>query len=161
MGYKLGKTSKARLKGVHPKLVAVVERAIEVTQQDFTVNEGLRTLARQKQLVAKGASQTLNSKHLPQEDGFGHAVDIVPYGDFNGDGKGEISWDWQYFYELARAMREAAKELNVLVRWGGCWKVLNYTTDTPKKLVQDYTATRRAGGRKAFTDGPHFEIILE
>lgn len=78
--YQLGKTSLQRLDGVHPNLVRVVRRAIEITAQDFSVNEGLRTLERQRRLVASGASQTLNSKHLKQADGFGHAVDLVPRG---------------------------------------------------------------------------------
>ena len=94
MSYKLGNTSQQRLVGVHPNLVKVVQRAIEITAQDFAVNEGLRTLERQRRLVASGASQTLNSKHLKQADGFGHAVDLVPWGDFDGNGTSEISWHW-------------------------------------------------------------------
>ena len=86
MSFKLGNTSQQRLIGVHPDLVRVVRRAIELSSMDFAVNEGLRTAERQRRLVASGASQTLNSKHLKQADGFGHAVDIVPWGDFDGNG---------------------------------------------------------------------------
>ena len=71
MTFKLGPRSVARLKGVHPDLVKVVERAIQLTPVDFTVLEGLRSLERQKALVAAGASQTLKSRHLD-----GHAVDL-------------------------------------------------------------------------------------
>lgn len=110
-GFKLGATSLARLKGVHPDLVRVVKRAIELTKQDFTVLEGLRTKERQKQLVAKGASKTMNSYHIT-----GHAVDIAPIVN------GQVSWDWKYYYPVRDAMKAAAKELGVKVEWGGDWK---------------------------------------
>lgn len=118
MGYVLGLRSKQRLSGVHPDLVAVVKRAIEITEQDFSVTEGIRHIERQRMLVATGKSTTLNSRHLT-----GHAVDLVPY---------PVSWDWEYFYPIADAMKEAAKELNVDLEWGGDWK--------------------------SFKDGPHFQL---
>ena len=110
-GFRLGATSLARLKGVHPDLVKVVKRAIELTKQDFTVLEGLRTKERQKQLVAKGASKTMNSYHIT-----GHAVDIAPIVN------GQVSWDWKYYYPVRDAMKAAAKELGVKIEWGGDWK---------------------------------------
>lgn len=156
--YTLGKTSRARLQGVHPKLVKVIERAIEITQIDFAVHEGLRTPDRQRRLVASGASQTLNSKHLKQADGYGHAVDLLPYLDTDGNGTPEISWHWAHYYPLAEAVRQAAKELGVRVRWGGCWACLNDTSIPAQDLVAAYTTARRRAGKKAFTDGPHFEL---
>lgn len=107
----LGKMSLSRLQGVHPDLVRVVRRAIEITPIDFSVVEGLRTMERQRQLVAKGASQTLNSRHIT-----GHAVDLAPY-----EG-GTIHWDWPRFREMAPAILEAAKLEGVPVTWGGNWK---------------------------------------
>lgn len=109
--FQLGATSLARLKGVHPDLVKVVKRAIEITPIDFTVLEGLRTKERQKQLVAKGASKTMNSYHLT-----GHAVDIAPLVD------GKVTWDWKYYNQLAPVIKQAAKELGVNITWGGDWK---------------------------------------
>ena len=106
--YQLGNRSKQRLEGVHPNLVSVVERAIEITSQDFSVIEGLRSIERQRQLVADGKSTTMNSRHLT-----GHAVDLVPY---------PVSWDWEYFYPIADAMKQAARELGVEITWGGDWK---------------------------------------
>ena len=148
MSFKLGNTSQQRLIGVHPDLVRVVRRAIELSSMDFAVNEGLRTAER----------QTLNSKHLKQADGFGPAVDMVPWGDFDGNGTSEISWHWAHYYPLAEAMRQAAKELGVRVRWGGCWQCLNDTSKSAQELVADYSAARRAAGKKGFMDGPHFEL---
>lgn len=109
--FQLGATSLARLKGVHPDLVKVVKRAIEITPIDFTVLEGLRTKERQQQLVAKGASKTMNSYHLT-----GHAVDIAPLVD------GKVTWDWKYYNQLAPVIKQAAKELGVNITWGGDWK---------------------------------------
>lgn len=109
--FTLGSKSKGKLIGVHPDLVAVVERAIEIsTKQDFTVLEGLRTKERQRQLVRDGKSQTMNSRHLT-----GHAVDLAPVVN------GSISWDWDYYWELERVMKQASKELGVPIEWGGDW----------------------------------------
>ena len=79
MSFNLSKRSKDRLKGVHPDLVAVVERAIELTGVDFGVTCGVRTIEEQEANVAAGRSQTMRSKHLPQEDGYSQAVDVVAY----------------------------------------------------------------------------------
>lgn len=159
--FKLGTTSRQRLEGVHPQLVKVVERAIELTTQDFAVLEGVRTIERQRQYVKRGVSQTMNSKHLKQADGYGHAVDLVPWGDFDGNGKSEPSWSWELFYPIAEAMRTAAVEQGVTIRWGGYWlKALNGTTKPTQDLLADYMARRRAEGKRAFPDGPHFELLL-
>ncbi len=109
--FKLSRRSLDMLKGVHPDLVAVVKRAIELTSVDFVVTEGLRTLARQKKLVAEGASKTMNSRHLT-----GHAVDLAPWLG------GTVRWDWPLFYKLADAMKQAAAELKVPLVWGGDWR---------------------------------------
>jgi len=108
MTYKLGLRSLYRLRGVHPDLVAVVKRAIEITDTDFTVLEGLRSAARQKKLVLAGKSMTLNSRHLT-----GHAVDLAPY---------PITWEWPLYYNIAKAMKGAATDLSTPIIWGGDWK---------------------------------------
>ncbi|MDA5536436.1 M15 family metallopeptidase [Yersinia mollaretii] len=108
--YIFGQASESNLIGVHPDLVKVVRRALELTPIDFKVIEGRRTLERQRELVKAGASQTLNSRHLT-----GHAVDIVPLPD------GKISWEWKYFYPMVDAMKQAAAELGITVEWGGNW----------------------------------------
>lgn len=110
MGFKLGPRSLLNLRGVHPDLVRVVKRAIGISTIDFTVIEGLRSLARQKELLAKGATKTLRSRHL---NGF--AVDIAPYVG------GSIRWDWPLFDQIENAMKEAARLENVKIEWGGDW----------------------------------------
>ena len=109
--FKLSKRSLDRMVGVHPQLVAVVKRAIEITEVDFVVLEGLRTRERQVELVAKGASKTMNSRHIT-----GHAVDIGAWV------AGTVRWDWPLYYKLADAMKQAAKELSVDMEWGGDWR---------------------------------------
>jgi len=148
MAYKLGNKSLQELAGVHPDLVAVVQRAIELTVQDFTVHDGIRTLAEQQRLVATNASQTLDSRHLT-----GHAVDLVPIVN------GKPRWEWDPIYRIADAMRMAARERGVPLRWGGCWdRLLTDSDDSPEDMVNDYGARRRAANKKAFVDGPHFEL---
>lgn len=109
--YKLGARSLERLEGVHPDLVAVVKLAIQKTEIDFTVLEGLRTKERQVQLVASGASRTMNSRHLT-----GHAVDLGAM--LNG----KVEWSWPLYDKIAKAMKGAAEELNIPVEWGGDFK---------------------------------------
>ncbi len=157
MAYRLGAQSRAELKGVHPDLVRVVERAIEITTQDFSVHDGLRTADEQKRLVAAKASQTLSSKHRPQADGFGHAVDLVPF--ING----KLRWEWPAIYPIAAAMWQASRELGTAIRWGGAWiNLADIKIGTPgamESAVEAYGAARRRVGKKAFTDGPHFELV--
>lgn len=109
--FTLGSRSRQRLEGVHPDLVRVVERAIGTTTVDFTVLEGRRTPERQRQLVAAGASQTMNSRHLT-----GHAVDLGAWVN------SQVRWDWPLYYRIADAMKAAAQAEDVPIEWGGDWK---------------------------------------
>lgn len=111
MAFKLGPRSVLNLRGVHPDLVRVVKRAISISDIDFTVIEGLRSVPRQKELFAKGATKTMRSRHI-----HGFAVDIAPYV------AGSIRWDWPLFDKIEEAMKKAAKLENVSVTWGGDWK---------------------------------------
>ena len=111
---KLNTASIAKLKGVHPDLVRVVLRCAEDWKDadtGFIVTCGVRTLAEQKVLVAKGASKTLRSRHLT-----GHAVDLA------ATIGGNVRWDWPLYDRLAKAMKAAAKAEKVTVEWGGDWK---------------------------------------
>lgn len=120
-----------RLHGVHLDLVSVVHRAVELTEVPFIITEGLRTIERQKKLVAAGASTTLRSRHLT-----GHAVDVAAFVDMDGSDDytsgDNIRWDWPLYGRIASAMKGAAFQLNVPIVWGGDWKT--------------------------FKDGPHFEL---
>jgi len=107
----LSPRSLSRLQGVHADLVRVVTRASAMSDMDFTVLEGLRTLERQKQLFAAGASTVLNSRHLT-----GHAVDIAPM--LNGT----VSWDWPLYRRLAPIIKAAAAFEKVSIEWGGDWR---------------------------------------
>ena len=114
--FALGPRSKMRLNGVHPDLVKVVERAIQISTIDFTVLEGVRSPERQRVLYDAGASQTLNSRHIPGHDGFGKAVDLGAWVD------DQVDWSWPLYPRIAGAMKLAAKELNIPIEWGGDWK---------------------------------------
>lgn len=109
--FKLSRTSLGRMQGVHPDLVKVVLLAIQLTEVDFGVTEGVRTIEKQQGYFAKGASKTMNSRHLT-----GHAVDLAAY---IGD---EVRWDWPLYHKLADAMKRAANSLNVHIIWGGDWR---------------------------------------
>ncbi|HAW16939.1 MAG TPA: hypothetical protein DCW89_01480, partial [Oceanospirillaceae bacterium] len=101
MGYKLSKRSLSRLDGVDERMVAVVKYAIGVTKQDFSVICGLRTIDEQRALVAKGASQTMKSKHID-----GNAVDLMAYCDGG-------RWELNLYDEIADAMKEGAEAVGV------------------------------------------------
>jgi peptidoglycan L-alanyl-D-glutamate endopeptidase CwlK len=121
MAFKFSQRSLTSLKGVHPDLVKVAHRAIQISEVDFVITEGLRSAERQKQLVKAGASQTQNSRHLT-----GHALDVAAWVG------GTVRWDWPLYGKIAAAFKQAAKELNVPLVWGGDWTRLR--------------------------DGPHFEL---
>ena len=149
MSFKLSKRSEARLTGVKPELVAVVRRAIELTTVDFGVTEGLRTVATQKKYVAQGKSQTMNSKHIT-----GDAVDLVAYVG------SKVSWELNLYDNIADAVKQAAKELGVSIKWGAAWNVPDITkwNGTMEEAMMHYVDERRKQGRRPFIDGPHFEL---
>lgn len=117
---KFSRRSLNNLKGVHPELVAVVVAALQKSEVDFTVVEGLRTYERQVQLKNEGFSKTLRSYHLEQPDGFGHAVDLYPY----YGGSVQINADEEKWIMISKAMKECADELGVGITWGGDWKTI-------------------------------------
>lgn len=145
--FKLGKRSKRELAGVHEDLVQLVEIAIQLTNVDFTVLDGLRTREEQAELVRTGASETMNSRHLT-----GHAVDLVPY--INR----KVRWEWEPIFHVAEAMQYAANEKEIPVVWGGAWSELLNGPVSPKALQKRYIELRQSQGRKPFLDGPHFEL---
>jgi peptidoglycan L-alanyl-D-glutamate endopeptidase CwlK len=126
MTYPLGIRSLDRLEGAHPDLRKVFMRAAEITDLDFTILEVLRTTNRQKLLVKQGASKTMKSRHLASHDGLSRAVDAAPVID------GNVSWDWPLYHRLAKIIKQAAKDVNVPIEWGGDWRT--------------------------FKDGPHWQL---
>jgi peptidoglycan L-alanyl-D-glutamate endopeptidase CwlK len=149
MTFKLSQRSLDRLEGVDDRLVAVVKYAIAATKVDFGVTCGLRTIEEQRQLVAKGASQTMRSKHLD-----GHAVDLVAY---IGS---RVSWELSVYDEIADAMKEGAQQVGLPIRWGAAWNIpdLREWQTTSEAAMNYYIDARRAEGRRPFIDAPHFEI---
>jgi len=147
--FRLSKRSLSRLQGVKEPLVLVTKRAIELTDVDFGVTQGLRTLEEQRQLVAKGASHTMKSKHLT-----GDAVDVVAY---IGS---RISWELTLYDNIANAFKAAAQELDVKIRWGAAWNIpdIREWDGSMEDAMNHYIDTRRSQGRRPFIDSPHFEL---
>jgi peptidoglycan L-alanyl-D-glutamate endopeptidase CwlK len=137
----LNERSLNNLQGVHPDLVRVVKRAAEISPMPFVVTEGLRNLGRQKALVKAGKSWTLDGRHLT-----GHAVDLVDADNFG--------YEMPDMTVIAKAMRQAAAELNVPIEWGanvkygGDWKTQN---DSPhfQLPVKSYPASGISTVQKA------------
>lgn len=150
MAFQLSQRSLGKLEGVNPKLVAVVKRAIEITTVDFGVVEGLRTKERQIELFEKGASQIREGgTHVE-----GRAVDLMAYIDDRG------SWELNLYDNIADAMKQAAVEKGVGVRWGAAWNVpdIRAWRGTMEEAMNYYIDTRRKQGQRPFIDGPHFEL---
>ena len=149
MTFKLSQRSLNNLEGVDKRLQDVVHHAIKVTKVDFAVICGMRTLEEQKALVAKGASKTMNSKHLT-----GDAVDLMAY---IGS---RASWELNLYDEIADAMREGAINAGVTLRWGAAWhKNLTEWDGTAEDLLNEYVDLRRSQCKRPFIDGPHFELV--
>ncbi|EEY36257.1 M15 family metallopeptidase [Vibrio mimicus] len=135
----LGKTSLSRLHRLHPKLAACVALAVTISECDFSVSETVRPIERQKELFygTPKKTWTLNSKHLIQEDGFAHAVDLVPL-----DESGQPAWGNCHL--VKEAMFRAAELVGVKLRWGGDWNQNGSSADEHKR---------------GSYDGPHFELV--
>jgi peptidoglycan L-alanyl-D-glutamate endopeptidase CwlK len=113
MGFKLSQRSIDRMAGVNEDLVRVVKLAITRSPLDFSITEGLRTVERQRELVAQKKSQTMKSRHI-----VGEAVDICVLID------GKANWDFENYRKVADVFKACAKELGVTITWGGDWKTL-------------------------------------
>jgi len=149
MTFRLSDRSISRLYGVKPHLILVVGRAIDYTDIDFGVLQGLRTIEEQEEMVRRGASTTMNSKHLT-----GEAVDLLAYIGNRG------SWEITLYDNIGEAMRKAAKEYNVKLRWGAAWHIPNIVeyTGSMQQATDEYVALRISQGKRPFIDGPHFEL---
>ena len=155
MTWTFGSHSRGELVGVHPDLVDVTTTALQMSPIDFMVFDGIRTLAEQRQYVATGVSWTLRSRHLMSAtSGYGHAVDLLPY--INGRAR----WEWEPLYIVADAMRDAAREHNIPIRWGGCWDM--WLTESIavscKEIAFGYAKRQVAREKELHADGPHFEL---
>jgi peptidoglycan L-alanyl-D-glutamate endopeptidase CwlK len=116
MSFRLSDRSLSRLEGVHPDLVKVVKRAIELTPYDFGITEGVRDLERQKELLKDGKTTTLKSRHLIQDDGNSHAIDFAVYVN------GKITWEIGYYRKVVQAFMTAAIEEGVQINSGALWR---------------------------------------
>jgi len=156
MAFKLSNRSLGKLEGVHPDMVATVKRAIELTTVDFGVTYGVRDLAEQERLYKSGRSQTMKSKHLIQDTGYSHAVDLVAY-----DGA-DVVWEINVYDNIADAMAEAANEVGCKIKWGAAWSVGNIAeyVGTMEDAMNEYIDLRRSENRRPFIDGPHFELMV-
>ena len=155
MAFNLSNRSRNKLDGVHPQLVAVVEGAIKLTKVDFGVTYGVRTIEAQEKLVAAGRSQTMKSKHLIQDDGFSHAVDVVAY-----DGS-DVVWELNVYDDICDAFKVAARDVGISIKWGAAWSegdIRSYE-GTAEDAMNAYIDLRRSQGRRPFIDGPHFEVM--
>jgi len=140
--YKFSHSSLNKLDGVHPKLVKVVKKVMGLQVMDFLIAEGLRTPGVQEIYVLTGRSKTMNSKHLIQDDGFAHAVDLYPYPiNMQKVNRGEVK-EYIRFGILAGLMKAMGKQEGVNIIWGGDWDSDGLTSDT------------------GFFDAPHFQIDL-
>lgn len=149
MSYHLSQKSLDKLVGVDPKLVQVVKLAIDYTKVDFGVTEGLRTIEKQREYFEAGKSQTMSSKHID-----GKAVDLVAYVG------GTVCWELNVYDDLADAMKTAAKELGVAIRWGAAWTIPDLTKweGSAEDAMNHYIDERRSQNKRPFIDAPHFEL---
>jgi peptidoglycan L-alanyl-D-glutamate endopeptidase CwlK len=149
MTFKLSANSMSKMTGIKNELHTIVCEAIRLTKVDFGVICGLRTQEEQDVLLAKGATQTKTSKHMT-----GDAVDLMAYVG------SRASWELNLYDDIADAMKQAAKNNNVKIRWGAAWHIDNFAEyeGTAEDAMNDYIDLRRSQGRRPFIDGPHFEL---
>lgn len=120
-GAAIPEAAEIKLRGVHQDLADVIREAARRSDVPFTVTEGLRTADRQRDLVARGASKTVNSRHLT-----GHAVDLWPLDPETGRAlpsgtKAAEARLWADLRAIAAVVKTVATERRVIVEWGGDW----------------------------------------
>lgn len=149
MTFKLSERSLGKLEGVNDNMKLVVMKAITLTKIDFGVICGIRSQAEQEELVAKGASKTMKSRHLT-----GDAVDLMCYIGSRG------SWELNLYDDVADAMKQAAQDEGVGIRWGAAWQIpdIREWDGTMEEAMNAYVDLRRSEGRRPFIDAPHFEL---
>lgn len=164
--FRYGSGSQKNMKGVHPKLVMLAEETLKLSPHDITVlsSGGLRTASMQNSLYKKGASKldgrNQKSMHQKQADGYGHAIDLIPYV------SGGPRWEWPLIYPIAGIMAMLATQHGITLRWGGVWdKMMSEyvgTSDDPEVLGRKMQAEVRAYSVRHpgpdFIDGPHYEL---
>ena len=149
MTFKLSANSMSKMTGIKDELHTIVCEAIRLTKVDFGVICGLRTQEEQDALLAKGATQTKTSKHMT-----GDAVDLMAYVG------SRASWELNLYDDIADAMKQAAKNKGVKIRWGAAWHIDNFAEyeGSAEDAMNSYIDLRRSEGRRPFIDGPHFEL---
>ena len=149
--FKLSQRSLDRIEGIDEELYTLVRTAIHNTPYDFGIPHlgGLRTIEEQRSLVDSGASKTMKSKHLG-----GYAVDLMAYIDGG-------RWELNLYDEIADAMKAAAKDCGVKIRWGAAWHIDDFGAyeGTAEEAMNEYVDLRRSQGRRPFIDAPHFELM--
>lgn len=154
--FKFGERSQKNLIQVHSTLRQAAEYAIAYSSVDFGVYEGVRSVEKERENIRNGTSKLSNPRdcmHCIQSDGYGHAVDLVPF--ING----VYQWDWKACYEIAKWMQQYCFRYGVTIRWGGVWDLpLNKLSLNLEREVEAYRV-RHEG--KDFLDGVHFELPRE
>lgn len=113
---KLSRADESKLKTLHPDLIKVVRRCVEITEMPFRIGETARSVDQQKKNIAKGVSQTMHSRHIVSNDGLARAVDLL------ATPGGGVTWSWPPYYKLAAAMKAAARDVGIPIEWGGDWQ---------------------------------------
>ncbi|AZU97850.1 D-alanyl-D-alanine carboxypeptidase [Vibrio phage LP.2] len=114
--HRFSQSSLDKLAQAHPDLERVAVLALKYSKYDFGITESLRTIERQQELFKEGKSQTMNSRHLPNENGVSEAIDIKVYVG------GQVVWEHRYFRRVIQAFVKAAIELGVQLEFGGLWE---------------------------------------
>ncbi len=142
--YKFGNISKGRLRTCHKDIQLIMNEAIKITNVDFGILEGERSIKKQQQYFKEGKSKIDGIKKKGKHNySPSLAVDIYPY--FNNGAK----WDNEHLSYLSGIIHAVSEMLlksgkvTHKIRWGGNW-------DMDGIILLD----------QSFDDRPHFELVL-
>lgn len=163
MGFKFGPKSIADMEQVHPQLVQAAHFALLNGEVDFGFFEGVRTIEKEVENIKSGASKLKHPEdcmHCLQADGFGHAMDLVPWL-LDTSVEKELQeyrfvWDWPACFKIAKLIQQFAFQNDLTIRWGGVWDIpLNKLSVNLEREVEAYKARHKGSD---FLDGVHFEL---
>ena len=142
--YKFGNRSKSKLSTCHKDIQLIMNEAIKITNVDFGIAEGYRSIEKQQQYFKEGKSK-IDGVNKKGKHNYSPslAVDIYPY--FENGAK----WDNEHLSYLSGIIHAVSEmlltdgKISHKVRWGGNW-------DMDGVILID----------QSFDDRPHFELVL-
>lgn len=141
--HKFGKSSEEKLSTCHQDLQLIMRKAISISDIDFGIAEGHRSIEVQQQYFKEGKSK-IDGIKVKGKHNYTPSLAADIYAFVNG----KATWENEHITYLAGLIAAVAdilleqKKITHTIRWGGNW-------DMDGEILLD----------QSFDDRPHFELV--